>query len=212
LNYFAIAGTYGIQEGLYVPPNELMQLAFENKWADAHGDLNNAIDSVVEKVEKSLKNGGSVYVAEDGQSDFTAQWVKKLLKRNPNIDSKEKIHVVQHSDWNESVTKSDYLDYVQNNTNYHKLPDGNTVGNGTPGFRSFQPVNWKDQIRDDELIAIWEKAIILGNMYNGKDGRYLNEAIANGGLDFSDLTEVCYILNRTEIKDANAFFSTFAAN
>ena len=28
LNYVAIAGTYGIQEGLYVPPNELMKLAF----------------------------------------------------------------------------------------------------------------------------------------------------------------------------------------
>lgn len=212
LNYFAIAGTYGIQEGLYVPPNELMQLAFDNKWADAHTSIDKAIHEVLQKVELTLKNGGSVYVAEAGQSDFTAQWVKKLMEENPDINSIKKIHVVQHSDWNESVTESDYLDYVQNHTNYHKIPDGNVVGNGTPGFRSVQPVNWRDQIRDDELIAIWEAAIRLGNAHNGKEGRYLNEAIANSGLDFSDLSEVCYILNHKDIKDANAFFSTFAAN
>ena len=211
LNYFAVAGTYGIQEGLYVPPNELMQLAFKNKWADAHGDLINAIDKVVEKVEKSLENGGAIWVAEAGQSDFTAQWLNKLMERNPNINSEEKIHVVQHSDWNESVTRSDYLEDVKNHTNYHKIPDGNQVGNGTPGFRSERPVNWRSQVEDNELISIWETAIRIGTTYNGKDKRYLNEAIANGGLDFSDLSEVCYILNRSNITDADAFFPTFAA-
>ncbi|WPR73362.1 hypothetical protein [Algoriphagus sp. NG3] len=30
VNYHAVAGTYGIQEGLYVPPNDLFQLAFED--------------------------------------------------------------------------------------------------------------------------------------------------------------------------------------
>ncbi|HEY5918605.1 MAG TPA: hypothetical protein VIU13_14410, partial [Chryseolinea sp.] len=32
IKYHAVAGTYGTQEGLYVPPNELFQLAFGNSW------------------------------------------------------------------------------------------------------------------------------------------------------------------------------------
>ena len=36
LQYHAVADTYGIQEGLYVPPNELFHLAFGHHWSDAH--------------------------------------------------------------------------------------------------------------------------------------------------------------------------------
>ena len=43
IKYHAVAGTYGTQEGLYVPPNELFQLAFGNSWTDAHKNLESAI-------------------------------------------------------------------------------------------------------------------------------------------------------------------------
>ena len=39
VNYHAVAGTYGIQEGLYVPPNDLFRLAFGDNWTDAHENL-----------------------------------------------------------------------------------------------------------------------------------------------------------------------------
>ena len=212
LNYFAIAGTYGIQEGLYVPPNELMKLAFGKNWADAHYKRDKSIKLVVEKVEKTIKSGGSVWVAEAGQSDFTADWVKKLVEENPFLNVKEKIHVVQHSDWNESVTEPTKLKYAQSITDYHKIADGNAVGNGTPGLKSDGIVNWESKLNDNHLTLVWNTAIRLGNQYNGKDGRYLNESVAEGGLDFSDLSEVCYILNLMTIKDADDFFTYFKIN
>jgi hypothetical protein len=209
LNYFAIAGTYGVQEGLYVPPNELMKLAFHNNWADAHNKRNKSIKKVIKKVEKTIKRGGSVWVAEAGQSDFTADWVQKLVERNPSLNVNEIVQVVQHSDWNESVTEPTKLKYVQSITNYHKIADGNAVGNGTPGLKSVGKVNWERKLNDEQLTQVWNTAIRLGNQYNGKDGRYLNESVAEGGLDFSDLSEVCYILNFMNIKDADEFFTYF---
>ncbi len=46
LNYHAVAGTYGIQKGLYVPPNELFELAFGNQWSDAHSNFDAALKEV----------------------------------------------------------------------------------------------------------------------------------------------------------------------
>jgi hypothetical protein len=60
------------------------------------------------------------------------------------------------------------------------------------------------------LLQIWELAVEIGNTYNGKDGRYNNEAIASGGLDFSDLAEVCWILGIQDIKDTDEFFGRYA--
>lgn len=209
LNYYAVAGTYGIQEGLYVPPNELMKLAFNENWADADKNWKASVKKVAKLVIKSIKNGGDVWVAEAGQSDFTADWVKQLSHQNSSIKIKENIHIVQHSDWNESVTEPTKLKYTQTVTDYHKIPDGNAVGNGTPGLKSKGKVNWESKIHDDHLIKVWNTAIRLGNKYNGKDGRYLNKSVAKGGLDFSDLSEVCYILNLIDIENTDEFFTYF---
>ena len=210
LNYVAIAGTYGIQEGLYVPPNELMKLAFNKNWVDADKEWKASVKMIAKKAQKVIDNGGSVWVAEAGQSDFTADWVMKLVEKNPSLNVKEKIHVVQHSDWNESVTEPTKLKYAQTITDYHKIADGNAVGNGTPGFKSDGKVDWESKLNDEHLTQVWNTAIRLGNQYNGIDGRYLNESVAEGGLDFSDLSEVCYILNLMNIKNSDEFFTYFS--
>ncbi|MEP2279434.1 hypothetical protein [Maribacter sp.] len=209
LNYFAIAGTYGIQEGLYVPPNELMKLAFKSNWADADKEWETSIDIVVSKALSIIDNGGAIWIAEAGQSDFTADWVKKIRTKDPSLKIKDHIHVVQHSDWNESVTEPAKLMYVKTATDYHKIADGNAMGNGTPGLKSDGKVDWESKINNQHLINVWNTAIRIGNKYNGKDGRYLNESVAEGGLDFSDLSEVCYILDLMKIKDADEFFTYF---
>lgn len=209
LNYYAVAGSYGIQEGLYVPPNELMKMAFKNNWTDADKEWEASVARVAKLVVKTIKNGGDVWVAEAGQSDFTADWVKQISNQNPSIKIKEHIHVVQHSDWNESVTEPTKLKYTQTVTDYHKIADGNAVGNGTPGLKSDGKVAWETKINDEKLTDIWNTAIRLGNQYNGKDGRYLNESVDEGGLDFSDLSEVCYILGLMEIKGTDQFFDYF---
>ncbi|UCD61415.1 MAG: hypothetical protein JSV59_02220 [Flavobacteriaceae bacterium] len=210
VNYHAVAGTYGIQEGLYVPPNDLFRLAFGDNWTDAHENLKGAVERVKGLAKKTLANQGDIWIAEAGQSDFSAALIKALQLDLPEINISQRIHVVQHSDWNEEVTSPASLDFVKKNTAYHKIADGNAVGNGTPGFRTPDYTNWKDKITDLKLVAIWQLAIDLGNKYNGKEGRYNNEAIAAGGLDFSDLSEVCWILGLQDIKDTAHFFNLYS--
>ncbi len=209
LTFHAVAGSYGFQEGLYVPPNELFELAFGDKWSDAHTNFEKAVQQVKQKVLSTLKNKGDIWVAEAGQSDFTAAMVKAVQTALPDIKTNERIHVVQHSDWNENVTTPELLAFVKNNTDYHKIPDGNAIDNGTPGFRSPEPVKWKSLVNDPVLINVWDLAIQLGLKYNGKEGRYNNEAVASGGLDFSDTAEVCWMLGLENIRDAKAFFEYF---
>jgi hypothetical protein len=209
INYHAVAGTYGIQEGLYVPPEPLFQLAFGNNWTNAHEDAENAAKKVVIIIKSTLINNGDIWIAEAGQSDFTARLIKAIQADMPDIPVSQRIHVVQHSDWNEQSTSPENLLFVKNNTDYHKIADGNVAGNGTPGFRSPGYTRWKEEITDPRLEDIWELFIDLANKYNGKEGRYENEAISSGGLDFSDLAEVCWILGLENITDTEHFFNLY---
>ncbi|MFC2138525.1 hypothetical protein ACFLTE_10145 [Bacteroidota bacterium] len=210
IKYHAVAGTYGTQEGLYVPPNDLFQLAFKDNWTDAHKNFESAVEKVKAIAKKTLANKGDIWIAEAGQSDFSAELIKAIQTDLPETDISQHIHVVQHSDWNEKVTSPESLQYVKKNTDYQKIADGNVVGNGTPGFRSPNYINWKSKITNPGLIEIWQLAIDLGIKYNGTEGRYNNEAIMAGGLDFSDLSEVCWILGVQDIKDAEHFFSLYS--
>jgi len=107
------------------------------------------------------------------------------------------------------VTTPADLAYVKEAASYHRIPDGNTVGNGTPGFRSDENIDWRNSITDQRLREIWEKAITIANTYNGADGRYLNESIMKGGLDFSDTSETTWIFGFNNVEDADDFFQEF---
>ena len=78
LNYFAVSGTYGIQSGLYVPANELFNNVFKQRWTDLHNERSIAMNNTVKEVSQVLSNGGQVWVAEAGQSDFTQEILKAL--------------------------------------------------------------------------------------------------------------------------------------
>ena len=210
IKYHAVAGAYGIQEGLYVPPNALFERAFKDNWTDAHENINKAVKQVMVIVKATFANQGDIWIAEAGQSDFTASLIKAIQSDLPEIQTSQRIHVVQHSNWNEETTSPESLKFVKENSDYHKIPDGNTVGNGTPGFRSPEYTGWKVKIRNPELMDIWQLAIDLSNKYNGKEGRYNNEAISSGGLDFSDHAEVCWMVGLQDIKDPEEYFNTIA--
>lgn len=205
LNYHAVAGTYGMQNGLYVPPNELLDLAFGENWSDAHNAYEKALQKVSTLCAEVLKQNGTIWVAEAGQSDFSADLTKKLAQLFPELDNNS-IYIVQHSEWNEEVTTPEKLSYLKANTTYHKIPDGNAKGNGTAGFRSPKTIDWKSTAQKRELTPVWRLAIQLGHQYNGQENRYLNTAIEKGGLDFSDFSEVCWILGLNEVTDAHSFF------
>ncbi|MFC0875532.1 hypothetical protein ACE01N_03010 [Saccharicrinis sp. FJH2] len=209
LHYYAVAGAYGIQDGLYVPPNNLFRQAFGNNWSNAHENAEKAVKEVIKKVKATIKNYGDVWIAEAGQSDFTAKLVSELQNAFPELNTQGRIHVIQHSDWNEKSTSPESLAYVKKNCDYIKIPDGNTVSNGSPGFRDEDYTDWKQDISNEKLASIWQLASDISTKYNGKDGRYNNSAIANGGLDFSDLSEVCWIFGLEDIKDARQFFKLY---
>lgn len=210
IHYHAVAGTYGIQEGLYVPPNDLFQLAFGDNWTDANENLKNAIEEIKLLAKETLERQGDIWIAEAGQSNFTAGLIKAIQVDLPEINISQRIHVVQHSGWNEKVTSLEALEFVKNSSDYQKIADGNAVGNGTPGFRSPQYNNWRTKFTNVKLIEIWQLATELANKYNGEEGRYKNEAILAGGLDFSDLSEVCWILGMQNSMDTEEFFNVFA--
>ncbi|WP_343854924.1 hypothetical protein [Algoriphagus jejuensis] len=210
VNYLPVAGTYGVQEGLYVSPNELLDVAFGKKWADADADRAKALKEVMKKAKKALNSGGDIWIAEAGQSDFSALLIQEIQKTMSQIKPSERIHVVQHSNWNEKVTSEEALAFVKATADYHKIPDGNAVGNGSPGFRTPGYTQWQTQLSDPKQLEVWQLAVKIGLEYNGVEGRYNNEAVAENGLDFSDLSEVCYILGLEEIKDTEEFFGRFA--
>ncbi len=209
IKYHAVAGTYGIQEGLYVPANELFQAAFGKNWSDAHSGFEKALQEVYSKSAKTLKKKGDIWIAEAGQSDFTAALIRKIQTGLPTVNTSLRIHVVQHSNWNEEVTSPDRLAFVKSNSDYRKIPDGNVTGNGSPGFRNPGLGDWESRIGDTRAKEIWTMAVSTANIYNGKDGRYKNEAVSAGGLDFSDLSETCYILGSGDLKDGADFFERF---
>ncbi|MBN2425265.1 MAG: hypothetical protein JXB44_09595 [Calditrichaceae bacterium] len=158
IKYHAVAGAYGIQEGLYVQPNPLFQLAFGDNWTDAHENLESAVEKVKMIIKTTLANRGDIWIAEAGQSDFTGRLIKAIQSDLPDISFSQRIHVVQHSDWNEKVTFPESLEFVKKNADYHKIPDGNAVGNGTPGFRSPEYTQWKRKISNPKLTEIWQLA------------------------------------------------------
>ncbi|MEL6976998.1 MAG: hypothetical protein AAGL29_16675, partial [Bacteroidota bacterium] len=112
LRYHAVAGTYGIQEGPYVPPNELFQLAFDDNWSDAHENPKPTLAHVVHLAKTTLENHGDVWIAEAGQSDFSAVVIQALQTDMREISISERIHIVQHSNWNEDVTAPTALKFV----------------------------------------------------------------------------------------------------
>ena len=210
INYHVVTGTYGIQGGEYVPPNSLLELAFENNWTDAHENFDDALKQTKVLVKATLENGGDIWIAEAGQSDFSAELIKAIQSDLNDINTTQRIHIVQHSDWNEENTSPINLAFVKENADYNRIPDGNAIGNGSPGFLSHEYTEWRSKIKDPKLLEIWQHSIDLANKYNGEDERYNNPAIADSGLDFSDLAEVCWIFGLEDIKDVEHFFNLYS--
>lgn len=209
LKYHAVAGAYGIQKKAYVPANDLFQLAFKNNWTDIHNnDSDENLKEVQIYIKKAVAKNGDIWIAEAGQSDFSAKIVK-YIQSTYAINTQKRVHIVQHSLWNEKVSSPKSLQFVKDNTDYYKIPDGNKVENGTPGFKSTTYKTWLNKVNNQKLKNIWALATQICERYNGKDERYYNKAIGTGGVDFSDLVEVLWILNIDDTPNSQAFFNKY---
>jgi Malectin domain/Secretion system C-terminal sorting domain/Divergent InlB B-repeat domain len=228
INYFAVAGAYGIQSGKYINSNSLFTLAFGAQninWTDAKNDRANSITRIVAKVKPVLLAGGLVWVQEAGQSDITADWIKQLLLENvPAQTIKNNVIVVQHSEWNENNTTATKLNYVKTNANYVPIDDGNVDfgdytkrkqrGAQTPKYVSSDlsfMVNAMSTTNPNAIArAFWVEAdkIIKASGFSASYSE-----IPKGGVDFSDCVENWFILNLGTTGNSVAnFWSKYVVN
>lgn len=208
LNYIATAGAYGTQGGTFIESDLLFNVSFGENWVNAHENREEAVLKLLERASETLQAGGNIWIAEAGQSDVSADLLKEIRHAHPDIYSRNRITLIQHSWWNESVTTAEKLLYVRDYTDYTKIPDGNGLNNGTPGFKTNDGSWWETVLSNDKVGEIWTEAQRLSMKYNIIAG-YNNEAVGAGGFDFSDTSEICWILGFNHLNDINDFFEEF---
>jgi hypothetical protein len=225
INYYAVSGAYGKQDGKFMHSPELFTLAFgeqNTKWTDRHTDNKGTVTRIKNKAKDVIEAGGRVWVAEAGQSDVTADWIAALIKDGVSVDTiKNKVMVVQHSQWNENETTADDLAYVKQHSWYVQLDDGNAPYGetkwgdrsdySTPGYqnknKTYLPAAKNSPVAKTK--ALWNKADAVILRYY--PGGYTEEwsSIHHGGVDFSDTSEVWFILNMSGLHTIGEFWNTF---
>lgn len=219
VNYYAVAGAYGTQNGTFVTEAlpDLYNLLFgqeDVKWTNADKHWNTSVNWIKTKVQPVLDAGGKVFVQESGQSDITYDWCKALIDEGISTDViKQNVVVVQHSDWNEDQTTDSKLAWVKANTNYYRIEDGNS-NNATPGFNS-KNVEWLNtaiNITNPNVLArtYWTNAKQVCDNYNAS---WENPTIGAGGVDFSDCVENWWIFDLSgEISNIATFWNKYVVN
>ena len=204
VNYIATAGAYGTQDGEFIHAPVLFNLAFGDRWVDAHADRDAAVDRLREEALATLQTGGKVWITEAGQSDVSAAMVRGLPE-----ELWGNVHLVQHSDWNEATTSEADIYFVRRKVRYHRISDGNFPGNGSPSFNTHSPEHWPALLNDPTIGAIWVEAKRLSDLHN-PTAAYVNPAVSDGGLDFSDTVEPSYVFGFDDMADVGDFVARFA--
>ncbi len=150
-------------------------------WIAADRDWDQAVKAVAVRWMKVLRAGGDVWVKEGGQSDLTADVVRHLRDAWSDLDTTKRIHVVQHSNWNENKTTDDDLAYVKEHTDYIRISDANRYLNDRDGDRAFESAALKHR----EFGPGWKAA------FEYYDPRHR--------LDFSDTGELLHIVGLGEM-------------
>ncbi|MCX7017378.1 MAG: hypothetical protein NTW86_33240 [Candidatus Sumerlaeota bacterium] len=178
-----VSGAYGINKDTFRPESDAVMDAAWGKggWLAAHTDKEGALAKMTEQWGRVLQAGGDVWVKEGGQSDLTAEVVKRIRATLPQVDTVNRIHVVQHSNWNENKTTPDALAYTKDNTDYIRIADANRYLNMRNGNEEFA----KAAAGHPVFGPVWKAAFA-----------YYDPAKR---LDFSDTGELMRILGLGEI-------------
>ena len=201
----AVAGAYGVQGGEFIPSPALFDLAFGENWLDGHSDRSGTIARQAQLFTQTLEADGHVWIMIAGQADIAADAVKAAKQARPDLPYLTHIHLVQHSDWNESVTDPVKLAFVKSNTDYQKIADGNALGNGTPGYTSDSALYWEPVLADSTIGPLWRMAKTLADDRNPTSA-YVNPSVAAGGFDFSDTAEMTHVFGLQRLNDVSDFF------
>ncbi len=191
-NVIVVNGTCGDNNrNSYQPGSEAVARAvWGSQWLDYFNQGQASIQSATLRWAQVLSNGGEIWVAEGGPSDFTASILQSLNSRYPSLNLK-KIHVVQHSagtGFNEA--NSARIGVVKRLADYRVIPNGNIGGNGSANFNS-RSTFFVNVARQSEYASEWNAAF-----------NYLDP---NRRLDFSDTVELLYLINDTSTKTVDDF-------
>ncbi len=170
-----------------------------SNWVNADADWDGAVRRTADRWQRTLNGCGDIWIAEGGQSDLSADVVRTLKNRMPNLDTERRIHLVQHSNWNEEKALDADLAYVKANTDYIRISDGNGGGNGTAGFN--------DRNYDGPFIA----AALNGPNAAGWRAAFDYYPPRSERLDFSDTVELMEILDigTDRVSDIQDFVDMF---
>ncbi len=150
-------------------------------WLAGHTNREHTVAELTRRWIGVLKVGGDVWVKEGGQSDITAEVVRKMKNQLPDLDTANRIHVVQHSKWNEKQTTEAALAYTKKHTHYIWIRDANAYLNIKGGHDAFVKAASEHPV----FGTVWKAAFTY---YNPKER-----------LDSSDTGELMHILGLGEI-------------
>jgi len=178
-----VSGTYGKNAKSFNPKSDVVMDATWGKgnWYAAHTNKKAVVAELANRWQKTLNAGGNVWVKEGGQSDVTYEVVKILQKRMPKLDTKKRIHVVQHSNWNENQTTPAALAFTKKECNYIRIKDANRYLNVRGGNAAFEKV----ATSHPKYGKAWKAAF---SYYPPKQR-----------LDFSDTGELLHLLGLGEL-------------
>jgi hypothetical protein len=180
----AVSGTYGTNAKTFNPKSDAVMNACWNGcggWLNAHANRAGIVEQLTKRWTEVLESGGDVWVKEGGQSDITAEVVRKIRADTPALDTTKRIHVVQHSLWNERHTTKNALADTRTQTHYIKIRDANAYLNVKGGAAAFEQAALAHPV----FGPVWKAAF----EYYSPRAR----------LDFSDTGELMYILGLGEI-------------
>ena len=199
---FVNLGTYGENRqadyesntnGLGQGPNGLRYQMAQEVADDAYpaGLINNtafrwnaSVEQQAQGLLPILQAGGSVKIAEGGPSDFTYEVLQRLIVLGiPLSTIQTKVTVVQHSaGFNQQETNAGKLSWVQNNTIYQLIDNGNIGGNSTADLAD-------TGTGSNTLPSFRTKMETLGQSWVHAFDYFSNK------VDFSDTVELLHILN-----------------
>lgn len=192
-----VSGTYGLNSKTFVSSSDkLMNVVWNGQWISAHHDWKASVQKSVAVWVKTIHKGGLVWIKEGGQSDFTADVIKQIKVKHPQINTKESIICVQHSNWNEDQTTPKLLAYTKENSKYIRIEDANAycvIKRNDPAIVKFvdaalsNPTNRK----------YWEASFI-----------YFPALGEKGYIDYSDTGELMHILGLGKM-DVENFRNTY---
>lgn len=176
LDALVVAGTASpASDGFVHPYDSLMNSAWGPGWLDG-ADRADAVAAAMQRWLVTLDAGGDVWVAEGGVSDFSAEVLRAVRDARPGLDTSSRVHIVQHSQRNETETIDADLAQVQGNADYVRIDDGNNA-NDTAGLRG---------------SSTSFEAAALGGPRSGAWAAGFD--YHSGQLDFSDTVTVLHVL------------------